>query len=213
MRLLLSILLLSFVIFSFGQENPGRPQIEIYTGFDGGWWLYNVGSTDPKFHNTEGWERSYASPTFNLGLNLSWEIKRIVFGAGFDHSWFVENEMIGADHADGFYDLYPISDGIIDYWSGYGFIGYKIAQTRHFSMVPLMRIGGFQIFSEHPEQDNLHRKWYLQGAIDLNWEVKKIAIVFRPYFRSRFMKPKEGNIRESHTIVGFGGELGWRWTW
>lgn len=213
MKRLISLFLILSALASQGQEKRAIPDIEIYSGFDGGWWLYNLGTTNDIYYNTEGWGRSYASPSFNFGLSLIWEIKRFQIGAGFDRTWFLENEMVGAEHADRNYDLYKISDGVITYWSYYGMLAFRIAEARHFSLSPMVRIGGFQIESLHPEQGNLKNKWYLQAGANLNWDMKKWALVFRPYFRSRHMKPKIGLQNESHTIIGFGGELGWRWKW
>ncbi len=213
MRLLfLVLILLSFATIQ-AQEKAGIPDIEFYGGFDGGWWIYNVGSTDPNYYNTEGWERSYASPTFVLGMNLAWQIKKLRIGAGFDRAWFIEDEMIGADHSDGNRDLYDISDGNIPYWSVYGLIGFRLAESKHFSMTPNLRLGYFTIESLHPDQGNFTNKWYFQAAVDMAWEQTKWALVFRPFYRSRHMKPIDGNQNESHTIFGFGGELAWRWKW
>lgn len=185
--------------------------IEVSSGTDLGWWIYDTGI--PQQSNTNDWGRDYThhSLALGLGLDLLCRFDKFTLGAGVQTSWLFEDDMIGAQDSEFEFDRVDIAEQAVNFTFYSLQASYTLIESKKYSFSPAFRYGIFQIDTVHPERDNFGAKTFLEIGFDNAVRLSNIELIARPRYRVMKIKPEtEKNPGEKHRIYNIGLQLGLR---
>lgn len=187
--------------------------IEIFSGVETGWWVYNKGSTEEGIQNNLGWDRTRHRPFIPIELGIYYKINRIKIGVGVVHSWFFENAMLSSYDSYFFPNNYQISENSIKILQMNLQTEFDLVQKPNYSLSPLIKFGIFDIDTNHPQKDNFGTKTVFGFGITNQIKLSKATLLIRPIFHWFAIQPKvEKVFNEKHNIYSIGLNIGLRYS-
>ena len=204
-------LLLIFFSSAICQSNHNSLIIDVVSGVESGWWVYNKGSTEESVSNNLGWDRTHHRVFLPLEIGIYYQIHRYKIGLGLNHSWFFENTMFSSKDSYFFPDRYPVSDNTIKILKLSLQGEFDLVQKQVFSLSPIIKFGFFKIDTNHPEKDNFGRKTSFAFGITNQIRLSKMDLILRPIFYLLTISPKVEKVyNEKHNIYSIGLNIGLR---
>lgn len=188
-------------------------QIEILSGVETGWWVYDKGSTEESTPNNLGWDRTRHRAFLPTEINAFYKIHRYKIGLGVNHSWFLENTMLSSSDTYFFPNRYPVSESTVKIFKLYFQSEIDLVQKPKYSLSPVIKFGFFNIDTNHPEKDNFGTKSFWGFGITNQIKLSKITLIVRPVLYWLTIQPKiEKVYHEKHNIYSIGLNVGLRFS-
>ncbi|MDX2302661.1 MAG: hypothetical protein NW226_07660 [Microscillaceae bacterium] len=191
-------------------EITPRLILELSSGADLGWWLYQKGSVNSFLD--QGQDYTHHSATIGIELDLLYRLGRWRLGLGMSYGGFFEDEMNGTRNSEFVVDEYLITEGAAVQFFRYNLQAeYILIQKNKFSLGPQIKYGWFEINTSHPEKENFGYRSYWEVGLQHEFKLKKIYLFFRPKYQVSTILPKEEKQpEEKHKIYGIGLQIGLR---
>ncbi len=206
---LLISLLLTFS--TNAQQKATSVALEINSGAQIGWWLYDRGSTATGIHNTEGFDNSHLSFFLPLEVNVLTKVKSFRVGVGGTYYAFFDKSMRRQYYDRPIDYKYQLSEGHVDFFGVHLLGEWVLFQNRNWAIVPHLKFGTFWVNSLHPDQAGFGLKTNIEIGLNQEIKVNKTTLVLRPLYRSGTIQPKQKNSKNhKHHIYAFGVMMGAR---
>lgn len=206
--LLCILLLFSAPLLRAQQSREVQLHFRTAVDFGAGWWVHDLGSTQPGDPNTEGWERTHNSPVWGPTGTFIVQIERWQLGLQGSYLQLVDDDFIGTEHRTYYYDKFNISGGSVRILRAGGTLGYHVIDRPRFALTPTLGAGWFTMQTLHPEENNFGKRMYwrlgIAATVDLN---RWLSLVILPRYDAMTIWPKERNGKEKHQIISFGALL------
>lgn len=208
--------LLLLPIFSFSQSSP-QFFLQISSGADIGWWIYDKGQTDtlPTIHR--GYDRTHLAAIYPIEIEAGIKAQRWTFAAGYSRRTLEDNVMIGSDHRRGDRNKYKIiqDKSYIPLHTYHAQAAYSLVQKRRFSMGFQLRVGGFSLTHDHPRKAYFHHQWMYETALPIYLDIsRQLQFMFRPRYAQLNISTKGSTYNgEKHGIYSVGATGGLRFIW
>ena len=206
-----------FIFFLFlsevGISQNSQPEfsLEIISGAEIGWWIYNKGSTEAGVKNNLGWDKARVSPFIPIEINGIVIFKKWSIGAGFNYSMLLENEMDNHRDSRQFFAQYEIAERFVTLSSFQVLTEYRLFQSPKFSLNPGIKAGYFLINTTHPQKDNFGPKLFWEFGLTHEIIFSRIRFLIRPNYTTMIIFPKNRlNENEIHHLYSFGVNVGMR---
>ena len=202
------------LLFSLGvqaqQNTSSKFLLEISTGADLGWWLYQKGSVNSFLD--QGQDYTHHTVTINVETDLLYRIQKLKIGAGISYSAFFENDMNGTRNSEFLVDEYLVTNGASVQFIRYNIQAeYDLIQKSKYLMSAQVRYGWFSIDTTHPEKDNFGYSSYWEFGLHHEFKINRLNFFIRPRYQVSTILPQTENFNdERHKIYGVGIQMGLR---
>lgn len=206
-------LLLIFLSSAISQNKHNSLIIDVVSGVESGWWVYNKGSTEEGGQNNLGRDRTRHRVFLPTEMSICYKIHRLKMGAGINHSWFFENTMLGSTDSYFFRYRYPVSENTIKILKMNLLGEFDLIQKNNYMLSPVIKFGIFKIDTNHPEKANFGTKTFWGFGITNQIKLSKFSLILRPVYYVLTIKPDvEKASHEQHHIYSIGVNIGLRYS-
>jgi hypothetical protein len=205
--------LLILICSAICQDQHDSLIIEVMSGVESGWWVYNKGSTEEGVQNNLGRDRTGYRLFLPTELNIFYKMHRFKIGAGINHSWFFENTMFSSTDSYFYRDRYSVSKNAVKILKVNLAGEFDLIQKMKYALSPVIKFGIFQIDTTHPEKANFGMKTFWGFGITNQIKLSKFNLILRPVYYLLTIKPdvQKAN-HEQHNIYSLGLNIGLRYS-
>lgn len=184
--------------------------LQIGTGIDIGWWVYNKGSNSPNYFNTQGWDRSHLSAGVPLSFSLHTKIKRFYIGAKIDYLTWFNDKMMASNDSDEQVVRYKITEKKYINFINYGVsVKYQLLKKKNYTLLPCFTYGSFWENSIHPQKSNFGKKWLIEVGVENQIYRKNHYFWIRlKYVEKRILPKTPLFFHEKHHIYNLAIDIG-----
>lgn len=208
-RLLFIFISISHILAA--QPTP-RLLLEMSSGVQVGWWIYNKGSDVLGVFNNLGWDRTRNVPLISLEVEVLYQTGRLRLGVAANRGSLLAEEMIGSRDAVGIFDQYPIARKSVQIYKMALVVEYDLAVKGNYFFSPYLQGGTFFIQTLHPAKENFGLQTALEFGLNNQVKISRWRLVFKPNYTLYAINPKRKiAYNEKHTINTLGLILGARY--
>jgi hypothetical protein len=208
----ISLLLLIFATIAAGQDLSQRFSLEISTGAEAGWWIYDKGSDNAAIENNLGYDVTHLALILPFDAGLQYEWKKLSLGAGISYRVLNDDIMRSQGFSITGGNQYTIAEERVPFFQYWVQGSYTLADRPNFRFAPVLRFGGFRLESIHPEKANFGAKYFLEGGLHHQIRIwKNLWWILRLKYTFMTIRPVgQTHFHENHRIYGIGANTGLR---
>ncbi|MCB9235388.1 MAG: hypothetical protein H6581_27280 [Bacteroidia bacterium] len=206
MKLIASLFLLSLLcLTSWAQVSKGKFAVDLQSGTQAGWWIFNQGSDDPKISNNQGWDRTHLANIWHEELNLRYRLGRLQLGAGVAFLDLRDRIMVDSEDQSWSRDRYAIADVSLKGIFYSAIVGWELVSNPRYSFVPELKTGTFYLDQISPEKPWMKGNFHWEAGLSNEFRLGRLGLLLKPVYTSgtTFHK-KPGFYHQRSTLVGFG---------
>lgn len=210
MKILLPLcfsLLFSWQILAQSQNNWF---LEVNTGFQAGWWMYNHGTSNQNVFANQGLDYSHFSSFLPFGLALGKKLGKTKIALGAAYTIYFDDELRRHTNTPSILATYKIADGFPKLVHAFFQIDRTLLQRKNFTVGPFLKAGWFKLLADPPRAWRFGFSYFWQAGLQGSFKLKKGQIFLRPSFQENYIKINEPDLEDARNkIFSLGVELGY----
>lgn len=207
MKKWISLLFLLISVTAFSQSS-NHFFLEATTGARYGWWQFNRGSEQASAFSDQGLDYSHFSPFVPFGISVGYKTNSLQLKAGVHYTIFFDAELRRHQRAGFAGDrIYRIASSRIRFLHYFVEIAKPVLKNQQLEVGPFARIGGFQAYTEFPEDPNFGQRWFWEAGVQIAFPIKKWTGIIRPSYQLNYLSLEETDFtNQYHRIFSLGLE-------
>ncbi|RMG17812.1 MAG: hypothetical protein D6730_23590 [Bacteroidetes bacterium] len=160
--------------------------VEVASGAQLGWWIYELGFSDASRSWHLGYDKTHLSFAFPLQLGLYAHLPKWRLGLAYSYTWLDDDEMLRPPDTWLKRQRYAIAREGKDVGMGQlgAVVSWRLLEVKSFHFLPYMRVGGLFLRSLHPERAGFGPAWFAEMGAELALPMGKRAQFFlRPLYQ------------------------------